>query len=133
MEFIIKDAKPIVALVEDESSLLKVMENILKNEYELLLCENGLQALKKIKDKSPTLIISDVMMPIMDGFELKYELNKDKELKKIPFVFITALSKNDIKNQLDTLDVKLILSKPIKIKEIRELVKELVNPIQTSS
>ncbi|MFN4152466.1 MAG: response regulator, partial [Candidatus Sericytochromatia bacterium] len=128
-----KNIKPIIAIVEDESSLLKVMENIFKKDYELILCQNGAEAINLIKEKRPDLIISDVMMPIMDGFELKYELNKEDYLKKIPFILITALSEQDIRGKLDKLDVEITLSKPIRIKEIKELVRDILDSIQTFS
>jgi response regulator RpfG family c-di-GMP phosphodiesterase len=128
-----KKIKPIIAIVEDESSLLKVMENVLKKEYELLLCQNGDQAINLIKIRKPDLIISDVTMPIMNGFELKHELNKIDYLKKIPFVLITALFEQDIRFKLDELDIKITLNKPIKIRELTDLVKNILYPIQTFS
>jgi CheY-like chemotaxis protein/anti-sigma regulatory factor (Ser/Thr protein kinase) len=83
----------IILLVEDEKNLLDNLELLLREEgYEIITSLNGLQALEKLKDNTPDLIISDIMMPHMNGFELFGKLKKDPKTEFIPFLFLTAKS-----------------------------------------
>ena len=86
-------------LVVDDNKLARMMltKLLVSNEYEVAEAADGVEALSVAKEFRPELIISDIMMPEMDGFELLREVKKDDELKDIPFVFYTAhfVSKED--------------------------------------
>ncbi|MCK5660621.1 MAG: response regulator, partial [Methanosarcinales archaeon] len=86
-------------LVVDDNKLARMMltKLLVSNEYEVAEASNGIEALSVAKDSKPDLIISDIMMPEMDGFEFLRKLKKDDELEDIPFVFYTAhyVSKQD--------------------------------------
>ncbi len=78
-------------LVEDESGIQKLFEyNLKKAGFECVIAENGKKGLEKVREELPDLILSDIMMPEMDGYEFRAKLLEDSELKKIPFVFLTA-------------------------------------------
>lgn len=80
-----------ILLVEDEFNIAKLLiHNLSKAGFECEHANNGIEGLKLAHEIKPDLIISDIMMPEMDGFEFRRELLKDQELKKIPFVFLTA-------------------------------------------
>ncbi len=80
-----------ILIVDDMEDGLYMLETILKgNGYEVLTALNGLEALSKLKKESVDIIISDIMMPRMDGFQFCRECKKDDDLKKIPFIFYTA-------------------------------------------
>ncbi len=80
-----------ILLVDDDVHNLMLMESILRaDNHETILALDGEEALGKVKSDSPDLIISDVMMPRMDGFELCRAVKSDEEFKNIPFVFYTA-------------------------------------------
>ncbi|MCX7798240.1 MAG: SpoIIE family protein phosphatase [Melioribacter sp.] len=80
-----------ILLVEDESNIAKLfMHNLGKAGFNCHHAQNGKEALKLARELKPDLIISDIMMPEMDGFEFRRELLNDPELKTIPFVFLTA-------------------------------------------
>lgn len=87
-----KNAKPNVLIVDDEKSNLKILSDILKEEANILIAKNGTQALTKAKELQPTLILLDVVMPEMDGFDVIGELKKDNRTLAIPVIFITGLS-----------------------------------------
>jgi response regulator RpfG family c-di-GMP phosphodiesterase len=80
-----------ILVVDDMEDGLYMMETILKgNGYEVTTAKDGLDALGKLKEESVDIIISDIMMPRMDGFQFCRECKKDDDLKKIPFIFYTA-------------------------------------------
>lgn len=80
-----------VLIVDDISENLYLLESLLKgNGYETISATNGDEALKLAKKDTPDLIISDILMPVMDGYSLCREWKNDAKLKKIPFVFYTA-------------------------------------------
>lgn len=79
-----------ILLVEDEELVISLLEKKLTQEgYEMLIARDGEEGLKKMREESPDLILLDIIMPKMGGFEVMEEMNKDKELKKIPVIVIS--------------------------------------------
>src|SRR3990172_8673401 len=78
-------------IVDDSQSDLYLLETLLTNNgYTVVTAQNGIEALKKARTDPPDLIISDILMPEMDGFSLCRAWKRDAALKNIPFVFYTA-------------------------------------------
>lgn len=82
--------KPLLLIVEDDKELLSYMERILGEEYNVILATNGKSALSLLNEYVVNLIISDVMMPQMDGFELCETIKSDLSSSHIPVVLLTA-------------------------------------------
>lgn len=81
----------LILLVEDELNIAKLFQhNLGKAGFKCEHANNGIEGLRLAKEIKPSLIISDVMMPEMDGYEFRKSLLEDSELKSIPFVFLTA-------------------------------------------
>ncbi len=80
-----------VVLIDDNESLTKLFQYNLKHAgFECKIAENGEEGLKLIKNFQPDVIVSDISMPVMDGFKLRKALLEDPELKLIPFIFLSA-------------------------------------------
>ena len=80
-------------LVEDNQDCRTTVAAILRLQgFEVTEAEDGPEALFLAKTLAPTLIICDVSLPTMSGFDVKRELNKEKELSSIPFVFMTIIT-----------------------------------------
>ncbi|MFZ3382686.1 MAG: ATP-binding protein [Candidatus Methanoperedens sp.] len=95
----------IVLVVEDEINSRMLLSKILvANGYKVLEASNGIEALKKIQMSRPDIIISDIMMPEMDGFQFCRELRKNEMFKDIPLIFYTAIYKDEEDEKL-ALDV----------------------------
>ena len=83
-------AKKIV-LAEDEPQIAKLVEFKLKKEgYQVTWKKNGEESLKAIKEEKPDLILLDVMMPVMDGYEVLRQVKEDEQLRDIPVIMLTA-------------------------------------------
>lgn len=80
-----------VLLIDDEASLLYGLSVIMKREgYEVITAKDGADGFQKAQSENPDIIISDVMMPSPNGFELREMLNQSESAKRIPFIFLTA-------------------------------------------
>jgi two-component system, cell cycle sensor histidine kinase and response regulator CckA len=80
-----------ILLADDNVHNLRLVEKILKNKgYQVVLTHNGAEALEAARKTLPDIVVSDIMMPVMDGFAFCQKWNQDTRLKSIPFVFYTA-------------------------------------------
>lgn len=82
--------KNIILAVDDQPNNLKVIAGVLGDEYQLSIANNGHNALKILDKLVPDLILLDIMMPGMDGFEVCHEIKLRPQLKDIPIIFLTA-------------------------------------------
>ncbi len=93
-----QDKKSLVLIVDDMPENCKLLGNLLKEHgYNPAVAQNGQRALDFVKNKKPDLILLDVMMPELDGFEVCKRLKQDVSTKDIPIIFLTAkVEKNDV-------------------------------------
>ncbi len=85
------DKKGLILVVDDEEDMVSVLsERLVGNGYEVMAASDGQEALDRINQKKPDLIILDIMMPRLGGIELKQKLNQREELLDIPIIFLTA-------------------------------------------
>jgi putative two-component system response regulator len=119
--------KPIILIADDEDRNRRLMEALLlPMGYEVLKAVNGKDAIEKAKETSPDVILMDVMMPVMDGFEAVNVLKQDEETRIIPVVMVTAL--REVSDRVKALEAGAddFLSKPIDKTELRTRVQTLV-------
>ena len=111
--------KATVLVVDDDLTFLNLMlYRLQKSEFKVLLAENSDIALAKIQEKLPDIILLDVMMPGMDGYELCKHLKAKKATKGIPIIFMTALS--DVVDKVKGLEAGAVdyITKPIEHQEV---------------
>ena len=120
---------PTILVVEDNPDVLFNIQVALEaNEYEVVTASNGKKAIKKLSEmkKKPDLIISDIMMPEMDGYELYQVLANNAEWKEIPILFLSALATPDDIRFSQILGVKDYITKPFKEEVLLDLIKEKI-------
>lgn len=112
-----------VLVVDDELFNRELLEGLLiPLGYEVTLAVDGKEALEKVKEKSPDVILLDIMMPVMDGFEVVRRLKGKKETKNISIVMVTALS--EVEDRIKALDAGAndFMTKPVDMAELRATV-----------
>jgi signal transduction histidine kinase/ligand-binding sensor domain-containing protein/AraC-like DNA-binding protein len=92
-----------VLVIEDNLDMQKQIRNLLEKEYKVVVASNGRQGLEMARQIYPDLVLSDVIMPEMDGFELCKRLKEDIHTCHIPVILLTALSETD--KQIDGLEL----------------------------
>ena len=105
--------KKTILVVEDEQSMITLIRyNLESAGYIIYSVKNGHEALDYCKGDKPDLIISDIGMPGMDGFELRQSLLDDERLRAIPFIFLTAKTQSEDQLKGIRLGVSHFLTKP---------------------
>lgn len=84
--------KPMILVVDDVVENVDVLFHLLKADYTLAAARNGLKALRMVEKRPPDLILLDIMMPEMDGYEVCRRLKEKNATREIPIIFITSLS-----------------------------------------
>ncbi|MDD2898423.1 MAG: response regulator [Desulfuromonadaceae bacterium] len=84
-----------ILAVDDEPINLQLISAALKNEYDVLTATNGYHAIAQLKEQRPDLILLDVMMPDMNGFDVCSNIKADASFVDIPVIFLTALDPNE--------------------------------------
>ncbi|MCM1312035.1 MAG: response regulator [Bacteroides sp.] len=113
-------------IVEDERSILSFMEDRLSESFVVETAENGRKALEILHKAPVDLVISDVMMPDMNGFELCQAIKGDIELCHIPVVFLTAKNDTDSKIQGLKVGAEAYIEKPFSFEYLRQQVMSLL-------
>ncbi len=121
--------KPLILIIDDDPTQLLLLKSQLKHEnFEILEARNGEEALKIAKERKPQVILSDILMPRMDGFTLCRVIREDKELKETPFIFHTAtyLDKKD-RDLAFKVGADEFLIKPAERKKLIELLNHYIH------
>ena len=128
------DESKVLLIVEDIPNILELLDLTLKyNGYQVMTARNGLEALEVLEDKHPALIITDILMPRMDGFTLIYRLRTDQKTRDIPVVFLSAtyVSPED-KAFAVTLGATKFIEKPIDTKTLLKTIADLIKQPPTA-
>ena len=105
--------RPTLLLVDDVPSNIQLLHDVLKESYELYFATSGAQALELAAQRRPDLILLDVMMPEMDGYEVCRRLKQSPDTRALPVVFITALGEEEDETRGLALGAVDYLTKPI--------------------
>ena len=121
-----------ILIVDDLEENLYLLESLLKGSgYEVVSALNGAEALEKIRSEGADMIISDVLMPVMDGFKLCKEVRADNTLKDIPLVFYTATYKDKRDEELALkLGADRYLIKPMEPDKLLKILQDLMRDVE---
>ena len=129
-----KEKKNTLLIVDDEAMNLKILSNILLSEYTVLTAKSGEEAIEKAREYRPDLILLDIIMPGMDGYETLVEIKKCETIKNTPVIIITGL--NSIEDEEKGLSLNAVdyITKPFSNIVVRIRVKnqiEIINQMRT--
>lgn len=124
------DHRPTLLLVDDEPANLQVLRHTLQADYRLLFARDGQAALDRVHADRPDLVLLDVMMPGMTGYEVCTTLKQDPWTANIPVIFVTALA--DAENEHNGLDIGAVdyISKPFNPSVVRARVRTHLSLVQ---
>lgn len=116
-----------ILVVDDEINIQELIKfNLEKNGYNVVCSGNGKEALKLIREQLPNLVLLDVMLPQMDGYEVCKEVRKDNNISTIPIIMITAKSEEFDKVIGLELGADDYITKPFSIREMLARVKAIL-------
>ena len=121
-----------ILIVDDKEENIYMLETLLKDSgFEVISAGNGVEALEKLKTTSVSLIISDILMPKMDGFQLCKAVKGDSTLKVIPFILYTASYTDDKDAELaEKIGADKYIKKPVDPEVFLGAVKNLLKDVQ---
>ena len=119
---------PRVLVVDDEVAIVRLIQvNLERQGYQVETANNGVQALAKIRDSRPDLLVSDVMMPEMNGFELLTSIRRDPALMDLPVIMLTAKAQDrDVMEGYKT-GADMYLTKPFNPAELITFAKRILS------
>lgn len=112
-----------ILVVDDVVENLHTIKNLLQNDYNIKLAKSGPKAIEIVKKESPDLIILDILMPEMDGFEVCNILKNDRNTNKIPIIFLTGETDENTIEQAYEIGGVDYVTKPFRPKELMAKVK----------
>lgn len=138
-----QEIRKTILIVDDTPANIQVLNELLHKDYRVLFSTDGKEALKLAAESTPDLILLDIMMPDMDGYEVCRRLKGDEALKDIPIIFVTALSEEENESQGLDLGAVDYISKPfnpgivllrvknhLQLKTQRDKLTQLVDELQ---
>ena len=115
---------PLVLVVDDSITVRRVTQRLLQREgYRVVLAADGLQALERLLEERPTVVLSDIEMPRMDGFDLARNIRADARLHDLPIIMITSRIAEKHREHAMELGVNHYLGKPYSEEELMSLVR----------
>ncbi|MDO4790276.1 MAG: response regulator [Porphyromonas sp.] len=123
----LNDIQPIVLIVEDNNDVALYLKSILRDRYNLLFAQNGEEGLELAEKHIPDIIVTDVMMPLMDGFELCQRVRESILLNHIPIIVLTAKASEQDRLKGLNLGVEEYLYKPFKPEELQIRIKNILD------
>lgn len=127
--FSVMSNKNLILIVDDEEHILNSLKIYLGMEgFETATADRGEKALSLMKEVKPSLILLDVMMPEMDGFEVLDSIRKDPDLKDIPVVMLTAKSQDEDILRGYNEKVSSYMTKPFNLDELVKTINMIIKP-----
>ena len=117
-----------IVIVEDTSAVREEISDILMMEgFDVYEANNGVEGLKQIKNIKPNLILTDIVMPEMNGFELYEAIQKDTGINKIPVIFLSAKADKDAVERAKKLGSGDYIIKPVSPDKLINKIKKRIN------
>lgn len=112
-----------ILIIEDEEDLSLMLKMYLEAKgYAVEEARNGVKGLKRIEEQLPDLVLLDLVMPVMDGWEVCRQLRRDKKTRELPIIFLTALSSRNLDKEAEAMGASGLITKPCDEPELLEVI-----------
>jgi DNA-binding response OmpR family regulator len=115
-----------ILIVEDNIELLLLMRQLLQSKYRIMTATNGVEALDVIRNNKIDLIVSDVMMPEMDGYELTKQIKEDDALSHLPIILLTAKTQESDRLEALTVGADEYITKPFRLGDLQLRIDNII-------
>jgi len=118
-----------VLIVDDENMNMFALTHMLKSDYTVYAAKNGQSAIRIAKKQLPDVILLDILMPEMDGYEVLSLLKSDEETRKIPVIFVTGLINPEDEKKGFEMGAADYISKPFNAEDVRMKVQKQIEKL----
>ncbi|HMV80707.1 MAG TPA: response regulator [Leptospiraceae bacterium] len=116
-----------ILIVDDQPQISKILNDILvKSGYKTEVAFNGEQGYLKALEVRPDLIIMDIMMPVLSGFDSTKKIKANSEISHIPIIFLSAKGQDSDKEDAAKLGVSHFITKPFSTKNVIEIIQKIL-------
>lgn len=115
--------KELILLVEDNADMQEYIKSILEQDYRVIQAFNGLEGVEKASKEVPDLILCDLMMPLMDGFEFSKKIRANVASSHVPIIMLTAKSSKESRLESFEIGIDRYLTKPFDADELKGAIK----------
>lgn len=116
-----------ILLVDDEPSLIKIIHKLLTVEgYEVLIAKDGEEALQMARSEKPDLLLLDIKLPKLDGYQVCRQLKEDPQYRQIPIIMLSALAQEQDRERGFQAGTDAYMPKPFGIQELLDKIKEFI-------
>jgi len=120
-------ARPLVMVVDDSITMRKVTSRVLERvEMDVITAKDGVDALERLQERTPDVMLLDIEMPRMDGYELATHMKNDPRLKRVPIIMITSRSGEKHRQRALEIGVERYLGKPYQEADLLRNVQEVL-------
>jgi putative two-component system response regulator len=112
-----------ILVVDDNKNNIDILVTALRDEYKLSVATSGAGALRQVESNLPDLVLLDIMMPEMDGYEVCSRIKKNEAIPRIPIIFITAIHDTENKSKGFDLGAVDYITKPFQVAEVKARVR----------
>lgn len=121
----VRESIPLLLIAEDNESNYLLFEYLLKNDYQLLHAHNGIEAIELFRENQPSLILMDIKMPKLDGYQATAQIRK--ESVTIPIIAITAYAFAEDEEKILNSGFDAYIVKPVKTEQLKQVIKAFLN------
>ena len=117
-----------VLVVDDDPLVVKILRTPLERAgYKVNVASHGLEALRRVKEHPPDLILLDILMPLLDGFKVARLLKFDKRFKEIPIIVLTSRATEGERKMGEQVGANEFLYKPFRLPQVLNMVNKYLN------
>ena len=124
----VEEAKKVALVVDDSLTMRKVLSRILEREgLDVVTANDGVDATQKLQTITPDIILTDIEMPRMDGFEFAMQVRETPKLKSVPIIMISSRTAQKHRTVADDIGINAFLGKPVQDEELMQYVHDLLS------